>query len=163
METEGGGVVGLPWLGWGVGGILGEMCGIPCRISKFPTISMPNRIRSMQNPHPNPIHVPGSDGSWYHMVAFHGTLATHMSPVICYFFTPIHGILHVFHGLPGHPKALPKSPRMPLWWRKIQGTQAGYCFPTICANGSVGHSGFWDGPAFRTRVICRDLQNHHVL
>ena len=43
--------------------------------------------------------------------------------------------------------------------KKIQGTQAGSRFPTICANGSVGRSGFWDGPAFRTRVICRDVQN----
>ena len=84
--------------------------------------------------------------------------STHMSPIISYFGKPIHIILHVFLGLPRHPQALPKSPRMPLWWRKIQGTQAGSRFPTICANGSVGHSGFWDGPAFRTRVICRDLQ-----
>ena len=51
-----------------------------------------------------------------------------MSPVICYFSTQLHIILRVFHGLPGHPKALPKSPRMPLWWRKIQGTQAGSRF-----------------------------------
>ena len=28
---------------------------------------------------------------------------------------------------------------------------------------ALWHSGFWDGPAFRTRVICRGLQNHHVL
>ena len=85
-----------------------------------------------------------------------------ISPIISYFRTNFHRILHVFHGLPWHPKALPKSPRMPLWWRKIQGTQAGSCFSTICANGSVGQSGFWDGPAFRIRVICWDLQNHHV-
>ena len=41
-------------------------------------------------------------------------IRSHTSPVISYFRTNLNRILHVFHGLPWHPKALPKSRRMPL-------------------------------------------------